>query len=322
MLLLINIFISVFQSKLKIKFETWRIFHNILGPSILTFAFIHSWFVGSDMQNNSLLQVVWIVLFLGTIFLFVFHRYLRPLLLRQHLYQVVEVLQESKNVWTITMSPPEQKKIFHYMPGQFHFITFHRDRDLPEEEHHWTISSSPTEEKYVSSTIKESGDFTATIGRTRPGDTATLHGAFGRFSYVLYPKEKNFVFIAGGIGITPFISMLRHMRDKHKTFPVLLLYANKEEGDILFRKELEEIRESEYPKLKIVHILSNPSVSWKGGTGHLDQEKIHALCSENIKEKSFYICGPQGLQESVIKNLHKLKVKSGKIHTEIFSFLD
>ncbi|HIE26514.1 TPA: hypothetical protein EYP66_04440 [Candidatus Poribacteria bacterium] len=67
------------------------------------------------------------------------------------------------------------------LPGQFHFIKLYREGGLPVEEHPFTISSSPTEKGFVSSTIKESGDFTATIGQTKPGDTASVQGPYGRF---------------------------------------------------------------------------------------------------------------------------------------------
>jgi predicted ferric reductase len=130
------------------------------------------------------------------------------------------------------------------------------------------------------------------------------------------------VFIAGGIGITPIISMLRHMKDTQKNFPVLLFYANKNEEDILFNEELKRIKKEGHPKLNIVHILSEPSANWKGEKGHLDQEKMERFLMEDLKDKAFYICGPQGLLDIVYKSLIKMKVKTNQIHTEIFSFLD
>lgn len=321
-ILITNILLSLYQSKLKIKFEIWRIFHNLFGICLLIFAFVHSWFAGSSIQEVFALKGLWILLLFGFLTLFIYHRFLRPWLLSRHPYIVIDVKQEIQDVWTIKFAPPQGFPIFHYLPGQFHFVTFHRGRDLPEEEHHWTISSSPTEQGFLSSTIKALGDFTATIGQTKPGDTATVHGAFGRFSYLFYPKEKDFVFIAAGIGITPFMSMLKSMQDSQSAYPVLLFYANKNEEGILFRKELEGIEKKDYPKLNIVHILSEPSTYWKGEKGHLDQQKIERFCLQNLKDKSFYICGPQGLIDTTYKSLIKMKIKHKNIHTELFSFLD
>ena len=121
---------------------------------------------------------------------------------------------------------------------------------LPVEEHHFTIASSPTEPAFHTSTIKASGDFTATIGQTSPGDLAIIQAPFGRFSYVLKPQALDLVFIAGGIGITPLMSNLRHMRDTQADRRVLLLYSNKTENDIVFREELAQIEAGTNPSCR------------------------------------------------------------------------
>jgi predicted ferric reductase len=319
-LLLITVLISLPRVPLRLSFERWRLLHDALFPAIIVFAFLHSWFIGMDFQA-ALLRWLWICLLAVVLIVFVYHRFVRPLLLGLHRYRVVDVQQETENVWTVSLAPPEGEQRYDYLPGQFQFITFHRGRGLPEEEHHWTISSSPSERNFVSSTIKELGDFTATIGQTRPGDTATVHAPFGRFSYLLHPDARDFVFIAGGIGITPLMGMLRHMRATKATLPVLLLYANKDEQEIAFRTELAEMERGNYPKLKVIHCLSSPAKGWKGEAGRLDRERIERWCGKTITEKAFYICGPPGLLEATIANLRALGVPDGRMHIEIFSFL-
>jgi len=205
------------------------------------------------------------------------------------------------------------------LPGQFHFIKLYRGTGLPVEEHPFTISSSPTEDGFVSSTIKESGDFTATIGKTKPGDTAIIQGAYGRFSYVLHPEEQELVFIAGGVGITPLMSMLRHMRDTRTDKDVLLLYGNKTENDIVFRGELSEIEAGGYPHLKVVHILSQAGDEWRGETGFVDKEKIERLCNGGLGTKAFYVCGPPIMMDKVIRTLRTLGIPNRRIHHERFS---
>lgn len=319
-LLLITAVISLPRAPLRLSFERWRILHDALFPAIIILVFLHSWFIGMDFQSAPL-RGLWVGMLAAALIVFIYHRFVRPLLLGLHRYRVIDVRQETKNVWTVTLAPPQGEQCYAYLPGQFQFITFHRGRGLPEEEHHWTISSSPTEKASVSSTIKELGDFTATIGQTRPGDTATVHAPFGRFSYVLHPDERDLVFIAAGIGITPLMGMLRHMRDTKTAVPVLLLYANKDEGEICFKKELATIEKGSYPKLKVVHCLSNPAKGWKGETGRIDRERIERFCGKGIKEKAFYICGPPGLLEGTITTLRALGVPHGRMHIEIFSFL-
>ena len=190
------------------------------------------------------------------------------------------------------------------------------------EEHHWTISSSPAQKSYISSTIKAVGDFTATIGRTRIGDTAAVHGPFGRYSYVLHPEERDLVFLAGGIGITPLMAMLRHMRDVGDTRSVTLLYANKKEAGIVFRDELQQIAAGKNPNLSLIHVLSRPHENWTGETGHLDRDKIEKYCGPNLDEKTFYVCGPVKMAEGVMGILRKMGVPEWRIRREIFSFLD
>ncbi|HAR63270.1 MAG: oxidoreductase [Candidatus Margulisiibacteriota bacterium] len=319
-LLIINALVSVYQSKLHLKFEVWRFIHDITGPSIILFSFVHSWIVGDDIHSQPLYWL-WPIILIIFFVLFAYHRFIRPLLLNRHPYLVTDVIQESKGVWTVKLAPSKGERIKKYLPGQFHFLTFHRGKSLPEEEHHWTISSSPTEKKYVSSTIKELGDFTATIGETKPGDTATVHAAFGRFSYLLHPEEKSLVFIAGGIGITPLMSMLRYMRDIHETIPVVLLYGSKTEEEIVFRKELAEMQEKQFPRLQAVHILSDPGKKWTGETGLIDRDKLIKHCGK-LDNKGFYIVGPKDLLDGTVKNLRELGVNDERIHIEIFSFID
>jgi len=320
-LVILNVFTSVYQTRMNLKFERWRFFHDVLSPALLVLAFIHSWYAGTDLRALPL-RILWVLLLGAAGAVFVYHRFIRPRLLARSPYKVTEVQQEAGKVWTVKLEPPGEKNVFDYVPGQFQFIKFLRDRGLPEEEHHWTISSSPSQKQYVSSTIKELGDFTATIGDTRPGDKAVVHAPFGRFSYLFYPEEKDLVFIAGGIGITPLMSMLRYMRDNKSALPVTLLYGNPDRDSIVFHEELREIEQGEFPSLGVVHVLQEPGEEWQGESGFIDKEKIQKYCGDNISRKGFYVVGPPVLIEKTVRNLRGLGVRDSRIHMEIFSFLD
>ncbi|MFP4474146.1 MAG: ferric reductase-like transmembrane domain-containing protein [Desulfatibacillaceae bacterium] len=322
LVLVIQVIVSLMHARIGfLTFERWRLGHDMAGPLVLVLVFVHSFFAGRDIQG-SWWWPLWPAALLVAAGVFVYHRIIRPWRLGKHPWKVSDVKQEAADVWTVKLEPPPDKGRYDYHPGQFHFVTFHRDRGLPEEEHHWTISSSPAQQGFVTSTIKELGDFTRTIGKTKAGDTATVHGPFGRFSHVLHPEEKDLVFIAGGIGITPLISMLRYMRDKGSDHRILFLYGNPDQNSILFRKELAEIEQGSAPDLRVVHVLSDPKEGWDGETGLIDRARIEKYAGEVIEAKTFYLCGPPGLVEAAQRELAKAGVEDSRIHVEIFSFLD
>lgn len=265
------------------------------------------------------MQFLWSALLLAATGAFLWHKLLRGLVLRKRPYEVADVKKEAEHVWTITLSPPKGIQRFDFLPGQFQFVTLYRAKHLPVEEHHWTISSSPTLTGRLTSTIKESGDFTASIDKTKPGDKALVHGPFGRFSYVLHPDEHHLVFIAGGIGITPIMSMLRHMRDTAAEGEVLLLYANRHENDIVFLQELSNMEQSSSPAIKVIHVLSHPSDNWQGERGHIDLSKIQRFCRVELRQLSFYLCMPSAAMNTIVNSLKSADVPDKAIHFELFN---
>jgi len=317
-LLLINVFVSLRRASLGIKFEKWRQCHGLLGPTIILLVFLHSWNAGADLTAVPL-QVLWVGLLALGVLLFSYHRLIRPWWLSRSPYRIVEVRQETPAVWTLRFSPPPGEKRFDFMPGQFQFLTLLRGKDLPVEEHHFTISSSPADPDFHTSTIKASGDFTATIGQTRVGDLAVVHAPFGRFSYLVHPNARELVFIAGGIGITPLISNLRHMRDTGADRRVLLLFSNKSEADIVFKEELDGMAGREKPHLQVVHILTQPGSAWKGETGRLDREKLSRLCGAHLAHSTFLLCCPPPMIQSLVTILNDLGVPISRISYEYFS---
>ncbi len=318
MILLVHVLLAMLRFVIQLNYQTWRFLHNLGALVVFPLAFFHSWNAGGDFELPAL-KMFWLALFASALGAFLWHRLVRPIALSRRPYTVTEVQQETPDVWTIKLAPPSGSSRFDYLPGQFHFLTFYRASHLPVEEHHWTISSSPTEEGFIASTIKESGDFTVSIGRTKPGDKALVYGPFGRFSYALHRHERNLIFIAGGIGITPLISMLRHMRDSRADRRVVLLYANNSEKDIVFREELALMESTGALRLKVVHVLTKPSDSWKGERGYIDLPKIERSSGPNLIKNAFYICAPPALMNSIVPTLRGAGVPAKNIHFERFN---
>lgn len=316
--LLMHVLLALFRLVLALNYQTWRFAHDIGALVLLSAAFIHSWNAGGDLALIPM-QFWWSALLLAAISAFIWHKLLRTLLLRKNPYEVVDVKKEAERVWTITLTPPKGTQRFDFLPGQFQFITFHRAKHLPVEEHHWTISSSPTQPGLLTSTIKESGDFTASIDKTKRGDKAVVNGPFGRFSYVLHPHERDLVFIAGGIGITPLMSMLRYMRDTAEERRVLLIYANRHEKDIVFFNELSDMECVTPPVIKVVHVLSDPSDQWQGERGQIDLSKLQRFCRDELLQYSFYLCMPPPAMNVVVNSLRGAGVPDKAIHFERFN---
>ena len=317
-LLLVNVGLSVCRQRLGVAFEKWRGWHDFLGPSVLVLAFIHSW---NASINTSILfmKILWAVFLAGAGALFYYHRCYTPQRLRQAPYTVQEVEWEANNVLTVTLAPPAGQPRFAFVPGQFQFVTFLASQGVPVEEHHFTISSSPTQTGLHTSTIKASGDFTSLIGQVRPGDPVAVQAPFGRFSYLYHPKARDLVFIAGGIGITPLMSNLRHMRDTGADRRVLLLYANKNEGDIVFEGELDRMTGQDKPRVEVVHILTQAGSDWQGETGRLDREKLKRLCGDRLSGSTFFLCCPPAMLQNLLAILQGLGVPLPRISYEYFS---
>lgn len=315
-LLVLHAVLAASKRVIRMDYQKWKRMHSAFACLVLVGGLVHSWFAGNDLQLKAL-RIEWVTLFAGAAAAYAWHKLLRPLRFRARAYDVAEVRQEADDVWTITLSPKRGAQHRMHLPGQYHYLTLYRAGDLLAEEHPFTISSSPTEAGTVSSTIKASGDFTRTIHRTLVGDTALIHGPFGRFSYVLHPAENDLVFIAGGVGITPLISMLRHMRDTSAEKRVLLLYANKTSADILFGEEMDAMRDGSHLRLDVIHVLSQPSDGWTGVAGRIDKDVIARHCG-NLVRKTFYVCGPPGLIDTAVSCLKSLGVPDNRIRYERF----
>jgi predicted ferric reductase len=122
--------------------------------------------------------------------------------------------------------------------------------------------------------------------------------------------------IAGGIGITPLMANLRHMRDTQTDKEILLIYANHTQKDIVFRKELDEMVAGQVPKLNVVHILDHPEEDWDGEKGVVDEAFLKRTLTDF--KQSFYICTPPPMRTVVLDILKKNGVKANQIVQEVF----
>lgn len=309
---------------LKWRYETWKTVHWA-SYAILPIGFTHSFLLGSTVQSQPAVRLLWVVL-AALYLIIVAYRVWNGIRVRQNPYQVVEVRQETHDTWSLFF----EGRRFDHQPGQFLRVNLIRSGKV-EPSHPFTIASSPTQPR-LSISVKAVGDFTRTIGDTQVGDRAYIDAPYGAFSFLNHDAD-NLVFIAGGIGITPFMSMLRYLRDAdgadgiHPNHPkgmrrnVLLIWGNKTERDIVFRDELEEMSarmppDKPYP-LKVIHVMSSQA-DWPGEKGYLDEARLKRFL-DGIANPQVFVCGPPLMTKRVIRALQGLGIGRGRIHDERFS---
>jgi len=290
----------------RIPYDVWKGVHRA-GYVLLPLAFFHSFFIGSTLQRNPM-RAYWVILAL--IYLAVLaDKIRRYYAVRKRPFTVGTVTQETHDTWGLHFEGEHRD----YAPGQFMILKLNRKGKVSEP-HPFTIVSSPAR-KGLSICAKAVGDFTATLEKTQPSDLAYIDMPFGVFSFLQHDAER-LVFIAGGIGITPFMSMLRYIRDRKLQKEVILLWANKTEKDIAFRAELESMA-SEMPSLKVVHILSRQE-NWPGEKGRINADTLKRHVGD-FEKGEFFVCGPPPMMSDVQKILSDLGVSKKRIHMERFA---
>lgn len=308
-LLVINVLFAIFFKKLKVDYNVWRFEHKSMAI-VYVLAFFHSFFIGPDLQEP-VLRFFWIGTVGAGVGFFVYRNVVIPLWIRSK-YTIVDVKQETHDTYTITFEPDNEKEI-RRNPGQYMFVKFKRP-GRPSELHPFTISASPLKTRVLQASIKQSGNFTNTIDQTKAGDKARIEAPFGVFSFV-HDNPVKLIFIAGGIGITPIMSMTRYLKETESDIPVTIIHGVKRRRDMTFKSELNELPDN----FRVVYVLSKPDDQWEGEKGHVTKELIEKYCKDSLQTADVYVCGPPVMMEKVIESLGQLGVKDKRIHFERFT---
>ena len=166
--------------------------------------------------------------------------------------------------------------------------------------------------------IKELGDFTATVGRIRPGTRAYVDGPHGNL-VVAGRTEPGIALIAGGVGIAPLLGILRQLRLEGDPRPTMLVYGNRREEQIVSRDETEALAQAHGTRL--VHVLSEPPPGWDGPVGQVDAKLTRLLFAAPEMQSWLYVmCGPPPMMVAVEDALLDLGVSAGHILSERFRY--
>lgn len=317
-LLIILIALSLWRRTLKIEYSTWRIWHGILAIVIVIFSMTHI-VLARHYLNLPWKQALWIAYGVFWVGLLVYVRLVKPILLLQHPYVVEHVQQERGGAWTLVVKPLGHAGM-KFLPGQFAWLTANQS-PFADAEHPFSISSSANRTDQLAFTIKELGDFTSTIKTMRPGQKVYLDGPFGAFSVDRHPHAPQFAFIAGGVGITPIMSILRTLAERGDQRPLLLIYASKDWDSVIFREELESLKAS--LNLNLVHVLQNPPADWAGEGGFVTQSLLDSYLPKEKARNTIevFVCGPPPMMDAVESALVKIGVPLGDFHSERFNLV-
>jgi predicted ferric reductase len=307
--------LSVWRERLKLPYEAWRMTHAALAVLAIGLAAAHVVGVGRYVATPWK-QALWLTMAAGTLGLLLYVRVGKPLRILHRPYRVVEVRKERGNAYTLALEPVGHPGM-RFEPGQFAWLTV-RDSPFTVEEHPFSFSSSALHPERPEITAKVLGDFTASLAELEEGTRAFLEGPYGAFSTERH-EGPGFVFLAGGIGITPIMSMLRTFAERGDRRPMKLVYANRTWEDVTFRDALEAL-EGELD-LTTVHVLEEPPEGWTGETGYVTTEILDRHLPDEPERQQYFICGPAPMMDLVEENLDRLKVPLERIQSERFNLV-
>lgn len=308
----IVIFIAAFSLSLR-KFVTYREWHRIhlLAYAILPIALVHNLGIGR-MDLSIPARGYWVILAVIYILLFIYMALFSKGVFKQR-YNVELVDWEAVKVVNIRMAPLDRKKL-NPLPGQYIYM----QRVGGVEAHPFSVSDFDPVSGLITIAPKALGKFTNAIQSMRVGEDVFLDGPYGVFTREVFTTDKKIVFLAGGIGVVPFMPTIFHLaRGLNKQ--ITLFYGNNCTDEIAFKDEIENVL-SQSDKLTVVHVLKdNDSNDPNCETGFITKDVIVKHLGQDLSGCEFFICGPEVMINAMWKVLEQSNVSSDQIHYELFN---
>jgi predicted ferric reductase len=287
---------------LDMPYHIWKFVHKVLALATLG-ALFHMLNITSDISRSMPLRIwIFIFFFLGVasmLYKVFFYIFISP----RYRYKIIS--KTIKNDVTVLDLEPVSKKI-NIKPGQFAFLKFDSD-NVSGEDHPFSMISDGNLLKVA---IKNLGDFSAKAKDLTEGEFVSVYGPHGGFGEKLF-SGRNQVWIAGGIGITPFISFLFGLQQVQRNNNIQLYYCTKCNDDAYFDKEIKEL--SNIPNFQYINFQSEIS-------GHLSGDNVLKNVLD-IENTDFFLCGPEGMVSSLENHFVSRNVKRESIIKEDFNFL-
>lgn len=312
--LIILVVMALWRVQLKINYEVWHLSHLILAVTAVAAGILHmigwGFYLGDPWKRG-----LWIGLIMFWLVLLCYIRIAKPLFMLRRPYRVVQVRKERGDTATLVMRP-EGHGGLRFSPGQFGWLTVWGS-PFTITGHPFSFSSSAeARDGLVEMSIRNLGDFSRKIPSIPAGRRVYLDGPYGAFT-LGNPADMH-VLIAGGVGITPMMSMLRTLADRRDRRPALLIYGSRDWHSITFREDLEALKSR--LDLRIVHVLSRPSPGWTGEQGFIDAAMFKRHLPPPYASHEYFICGPNAMMDAIENGLSELGVPLSKYHSERYNF--
>lgn len=318
---MVLIFTSIGRRKLPYRYEGWRIGHAV-GAVVLVGLVAHHALVAGRYSQTAALTVFWGVMIAAASMTLVYMYLIRPLRQRRKPYEVTGLEPIAERTWELRLRPAGGASLgFH--PGQFVWIKVGRN-PFRVREHPFSISSAPEEVPEIGFTIREAGDFTGgVLPHLKAGARAYLDGPHGNFvpDQGEHPEEAHggIVYLAGGVGVAPALSHLRSFRINGDRRPLILIYGNRSEAQIVARDELDAMTRD--LDLTVHHVLSDPPPGWQGPVGVFDSRVLDACLPKTGRgDWRYFICGPGVMIEAAQAALIELGVPLHRLVPERFDY--
>jgi len=301
---------SVWRKQLEIEYDRWHVVHDVAAILIAALSLYHVFKVNYYTAVPAQ-RILWIVLAVVWSVMLLYARLIRPWAMARRPYRVVKVMPELGDAWTLLLEP-EGHAGMRFLPGQFAWLNVWRS-PFAVPHHPFSFASSAERPEQMGFMIKSVGDWTERIKSLTAGTRVYVDGPYGIFSIDQH-DAPGYVFIAGGSGVAPVLSMLETLADREDRRPLQLFYGNWGWETVIYRGQLETL--ASRLNLDLVHVLESPPDGWDGETGYVTPELLDRHLLEARAEYVYFICGPIIMIDNVEKALLDLGVPHNQIHAE------
>ncbi|KOY88268.1 hypothetical protein AD998_17355 [bacterium 336/3] len=229
--------------------------------------------------------------------------------MKKYQLKVKEIVHETPEAISIILEQPENE-IINFKAGQF--LTFNFNLGGETIRRAYSLANCPYTEKDLKVTVKKlkDGKISNLLNNSlKEGDYLDVIEPMGHFTPELNSKNAFFyVLWAGGSGITPIMAMIKGVLHQEPNSKIMLVYANRDEYNIIFQTELDTLQQKHPQQLEVIHVLSQPQNGWNGYKGRLDSTKVSEILAKIPQNMpvSQWMCGPEGMMHTIIETSEKL----------------